>query len=263
MLKSMIALGKMQFKQYSIYKSNFYLFTLNRIVEVIIYIFVWQAIYNQTGNAGGFSIEQMVTYYVLVVTMTPITLWGINEDIAHSIRNGNINKELLNPISYFKYYFGVNLGEISFGIVVAIATFVICGLFWPVVMPESTISIVCFVIIILLGIPITFFIQMITATVGFYSNSIWGMQILRKSIISIFSGIIAPITLFPEWFQKFANILPFKDLVYTPINIWLGQISTNEIIFVIIKLIIWGILLYLIAKTFFNHAVKKVTINGG
>ena len=44
MLKSIMALGKMQFKQYNIYKSNFYLFTLNRIVEVVVYIFVWQAI---------------------------------------------------------------------------------------------------------------------------------------------------------------------------------------------------------------------------
>ena len=71
MLKSIMALGKMQFKQYNIYKSNFYLFTLNRIVEVVVYIFVWQAIYNQTGNAGGLTIAQMVTYYILVVTLGP------------------------------------------------------------------------------------------------------------------------------------------------------------------------------------------------
>lgn len=31
MLKTMIQLTKMQFNQYNIYKSNFYLFTLNRI----------------------------------------------------------------------------------------------------------------------------------------------------------------------------------------------------------------------------------------
>ena len=37
MLKSMLALAKMQIKQYTIYKSNFYLFTLNRIVEVIVF----------------------------------------------------------------------------------------------------------------------------------------------------------------------------------------------------------------------------------
>lgn len=50
MLKTMIALGKMQFKQYNIYQSNFWLFTLNRVIEVAVYIFVWQAIYQQTGG---------------------------------------------------------------------------------------------------------------------------------------------------------------------------------------------------------------------
>lgn len=263
MLKSMIALAKMQFNQYNIYKSNFYLFTLNRIVEVVVYIFVWQAIYNQTGNAGGLSIGQMVTYYILVVTICPLVTWGINEDMAHSIRNGKINKELLNPITYFEYYFGVNLGELGFALVVGIATFIIGSIFWNVLFPINIGNFILFIIILLLGIPITFFLQMIVGITGFYTNSIWGMQILRKSVISIFSGMIAPITLFPAWFQKLANLLPFKELIYTPINIWLGQVPINEIYFIIIKQVIWAIILYIIAKMFFNHAVKKITINGG
>lgn len=263
MLRSMIALAKMQFKQYSIYKSNLYLFTLNRIVEVVVYIFVWQAIYNQTGNTEGFTIEQMITYYILVVSVGALVTWGINEDIARSIRSGKINKELLNPITYFQYYFGVNLGEMAFAILEGIVTIIICSIFWNIVLPASIGHFILFVTLILIGIPITFFTQMIVGTFGFYTNSIWGMQILRKAIISIFSGIIAPITLFPTWFQNISKILPFKELIYTPIEVWLGNISANEIFFIIIKQIIWAVILYVISKTFFNHAVKKITINGG
>lgn len=263
MLKSMLQLAKMQFNQYNIYKSNFYLFTLNRIVEIIVYIFVWKAIYNQTGNAGGFTLSQMVTYYILAISFSSIALWGINEDIAHSIRNGQINKELLNPITYFQYYFGINLGELGFAIVVGIATFILCAIFWELVLPVNLLNFLLCIIVIIIGIPITFFIQMIVGTVGFYTNSIWGMQILRKAVIQIFSGLIAPISLFPIWFQKISEFLPFKDLIYTPINIWLGQVSYTEIIFVIIKQIVWGFILYITAQKFFNHAVKNITINGG
>ena len=263
MLKTMLALAKMQFKDYSIYKSNFYLFTLNGIVDVIVYIFVWKAIYNQTGNAGDFSISQMVTYYILAISFSSIATCGINEMMAHSIRNGQINKELLYPISYFKYYFGINLGEIAFSTVIGIAIFIICSIFWKLTLPVNIIDFILCLLVILLGIPITFFIQMIVGTIGFYTNSIWGMQILRKAIIQIFSGIIAPINLFPLWFQELSNFLPFKELIYTPINIWLGQVSYNQIMFVIIKQILWGIILYVIAKLFFNHAVKNLTINGG
>lgn len=263
MLNSLLMLGKMQFRQYSIYKSNFYLFTLNRIVEIVVYIFVWQVIYKETGDAGGFTIAQMITYYILVFTLSSLATWGVNEDMSYSIKNGKINKELLNPISYFQYYFGINLGELAFALLVGIATFIICSIFWSISLPVNIVNFILFLIVIILGIPITFFLQMIVGITGFYTNSIWGMEILRKSVISIFSGIIAPITLFPNWFQSLANILPFQELIYTPINIWLGQIPAKEAIFIIIKQIIWGIMLYIIAKKFFNHAIKKITINGG
>ena len=253
----------MKFKEYNIYKSNCWLFTLNRIVEVIVYIFVWKAIFAQTGNAGGFTVEQIITYYILVTTIKPFALWGINEDIAHSIRNGNISKELLNPMTYFQYCFGVNLGEMAFAFVVGLASFIVCSILWGITLQFNLLNFILAVIIILVGIIISFFMQMIVGTVGFYSSSIWGMQILKKAIISIFSGIIAPLTLFPEWFQKIANILPFKELIYTPVNVLMGNIELNQIWIIIVKQVLWVFITYGIAKIFFNHSIKKVTINGG
>lgn len=263
MIKSMLALAKMQYKQYTAYKSNFYLFTANRFVEIIVFIFIWKAIYNQTGDAGGFTVAEMITYYVLATVIKPFVLWGINEDIAHSIRNGKINKELLNPLTYFQYCFGINIGEMLYGLIISITTFTVCCVVFGVIMPVNVINFAFVIIIILLGIPITFFIQMIVGTVGFYSSSIWGMEILKNATLSIFSGIIAPITLFPNWFQGISQILPFKDLVYTPVNVWLGKISTLDTLLIILKLIVWGFIMYGIARIFFNYSIKKITINGG
>lgn len=263
MLAKLMALGTMHLKEYGIYKSNFYLFTLNRIVEVVVYIFVWYAIYNQTGQIEGFAINEIATYYILVVTLVPMSLWGINEDIAYSIRKGYITRELLNPISYFTYYFGKELGEMGFGLLTAICTFIVCNIFWTVLMPVNIWAFIAFICILLLNIPISYFLQMIVGTCGFYTNATWGMQILRKSIISIFSGLIAPLTMFPIAFQKIANILPFKEFFYTPINIYLGKIQGVEILFIIGKQLIWVLIMYVLAKVFFNKAVKKITINGG
>lgn len=181
MLKTMLTLGKMQFKQYNIYKSNFWLFTLNRIVEVLVYIFVWQAIYNQTGNAGEFTLSQMVTYYILAISFISFVTWGINEDMAHSIRTGQINKELLNPISYFKYYFGMNLGELAFATVVGIATFVICAIFWEIVYPSTLLNFILCIVVLLLGIPTTFFLQMIVGACRFLHQFYLGNAKIKKS----------------------------------------------------------------------------------
>lgn len=263
MLGKIFALSSIYKKEYDTYKLNFYLFTFNRIVEVTVYIFVWQAIYSQTGDAGGFTIAQMITYYILVISLLPIAIWGINEDIAYSIKNGQIHQELLSPISYFQYYFGIFIGEMRFALLIGIATFIICSVIWGIVAPASIASLLVAVLLILLGMPILYFIQMIVGIIAFYTNSIWGMQILRQAIISIFSGMIAPLTLFPNWFQTIANLLPFKEIIYTPIYLYLGQVSVSEVGFIVIKQIIWIVILYLFTKAFFHHAVKNVTVNGG
>lgn len=181
MLKNWMALAKMQFKQYTIYKSNFWLFTLNRMVEIIVYIFVWQAIYRQTGNAGGFTLSQMITYYILATAFSSIATWGINEDMAHSIRTGQINKELLNPITYFSYYFGINLGELAFAGLVGIGAFLVCAIFWTLVLPVNLFDFVLCIVVILSGIPITFFIQMIVGTCRILYKFYMGNANFKKS----------------------------------------------------------------------------------
>ena len=178
MIKKMIALGIMQFKQYNMYKSNYILWTINRLVEISVYIFIWIAIYNQAGDAGGISLNQMIIYYILVVTLVPIVTWGINEDMAYSIRNGKIITVLLNPISYFQYWFGVILGELSFSLIIGIITLIVVKVLWRVSISVTFMNFIYFILIILLGIPITFFSQMIVGLAGFYTNSVWGMQIL-------------------------------------------------------------------------------------
>ena len=98
---------------------------------------------------------------------------------------------------------------------------------------------------------------------AFYTNAIWGAEILKRAVLSIFSGMIAPIALFPEALQKIANFLPFKDCIYTPISIYFGELSNIEIMQVLLKQCIWIAVLYAIAKIIFSKAVKNITVNGG
>ena len=98
---------------------------------------------------------------------------------------------------------------------------------------------------------------------AFYTDTIWGIEVLKRAILNIFSGMIAPITLFPGFLQKIAHILPFKDCVYTPINIYFGELSNLEIVQVIEKQCLWILILYTIAKIVFHKAIKNITVNGG
>lgn len=226
------------------------------------YLFGLQSIIN--GNQiHGMNFEQITTYYVLVVSLSPIISWGVNETIGRAIREGEILRELLNPVSYFTYYFGIRIGELGESGLVGILTFGICAALFNILLPHSLLNLLFFIIVVFLSVVTIYFFEIILGMTAFYTDSIWGIEILKRAILHILSGMIAPISLFPGWLQKIANILPFKDFIYTPINIYFGNLGTVEILGVILKLCIWIAIFYVIAKIVFKKAIKNITINGG
>lgn len=263
MISRIFAIAKQEARQGLYYRFDLLLYIFNFIVQIAVYIFIWLAIYNNGNQILEMSFQQVTTYYILVVSIDPIISWGINELMGENIKEGQILKELLNPISYFSYYFGIRIGELIEALIVGIITFIICALLFGIVLPQGILNFCAFLIVIFLSIVIIYFFEVVLGVTAFYTNSIWGIEIAKRSILSIFGGMVAPIALFPKAIQKIANILPFQECVYTPINIYFGNLSNIEILQVIIKQGIWLILLYIVAKFLFKKAVKNITVNGG
>lgn len=263
MISKILAIAKQNGKEGLYYRFDLLLYIFNFIVEITVYIFIWLAIYNNGNQIQGMTFEQITTYYILVVSLSPIINWGINEIMGNAIREGEILRELLNPISYFNYYFGIRIGELIESTIVGVLTFGICSILFGVLLPNGILNFLFFIIIVFLAVIVVYFFELLIGMTAFYTNSIWGVEIFKRAVLSIFSGMIAPITLFPEFLQKIANFLPFKDCIYTPINIYFGELTNMEILQVIMKQCIWIVVLYIIAKIIFNKAIKNITVNGG
>ena len=263
MLANILRIAKMEYKEDMYYKLNVILEGMNAVIEIIVYIFIWMAIYGKESVINSMSIEQMSTYYILSISLALIVEWGIDAQIGNSIRKGQVNRELLNPISYFQYYFGKKLGETAYMAIISVGAFAICSIIFGVILPANIFHFISFIIMVLINIVVLFFIDIIIGMCAFYTNMIWGMTVFRKAIITICSGLIAPITLFPIWFQNISKILPFQEFIYTPVSIYMGMIEEKEILLTFGKQIIWVLILYVIAKKFYNRAIKNITINGG
>jgi len=245
------------------YRFDILLYVCNFIIRVTVYIFIWLAIYNNGNQILGMSFEHITTYYVLAITLDPIIFWGVNESIGEHIREGEVQKQLLYPISYFNWNFGIRIGIMLESCIVGGITFIICLCLFGVLLPSSFMNFLFFIIVICLSVVTVYFFEMILGMAAFYTNSTWGVEVFKRAILNIFTGMIAPIALFPEFLQKIANFLPFKECVYTPISIYFGELSHNEILHIVLKQCIWIVILYIIAKFIFKKAIKNITINGG
>lgn len=264
MFNNYLAVITSSFKKGLAYRTDNILSIVNRIIEVSVLIFIWQAIYTHTTVIGGMDLSTLILYYALTYSIGHIMTWGVNEEMGMNIRKGLISMELLYPISYMKYYFFYKIGNVlrQLLIISLPALLLLIGLFKINLTVNAYNSGLSF-LILFFSIIIVFFIEFLFGLMTFYTNSEWGLQVLKKSIITILSGAIAPITFFPEMVQKIIHILPFQDLLYSPITTFLGMNSSSEILLILCRQGIWIVLLFIACKIFYSKAIKNVTIFGG
>lgn len=252
------------FKKGFVYKVDNLLSIVNRIIEVSVLIFIWTAIYGDNVSINGMNLKTLIIYYAIAYSLGHIMTWGINEYMSSSIKNGRINMELLYPIDYIKYFFCYKLGNVLRQlIVISIPTFIILLILYNIHLSFNLINILFFLLITFLSVIIIFFIEFIFGLMAFYTTSGWGLQVLKKSIVTILSGAIAPIQFFPLVIVKILKILPFSDLVYSPITTLLGMNSFSNIYTILLRQLIWIVVLYIVSKIIYNKAIKNVTIYGG
>lgn len=234
------------------------------MIEIIIYYYIWMAVFSENTVLNGISKTQIVTYIILARIIYMHMGWGINLYVSELIQTGQVSMRLLIPMDFQLSMLMGRLGDfIAFTFTQSIPSFVIMALFIGVTFPPSIAFTLLFLLSLLLAIAISFFIDFGVGIISFYTNNGWGMQMVKYSVMSFFSGAIVPITFFPNWLKKASDFLPFKQLVYDPISIYLGLVSGHELIQVLLRQVFWIVLLFILTRIFYNIAIKKVTVQGG
>jgi ABC-2 type transport system permease protein len=114
-----------------------------------------------------------------------------------------------------------------------------------------------------MALAISFFFDFCVALLTFYTNYCWGLQTFQEAFISLFSGALIPIAFFPHWLKVITNLLPFQQMSYSPVSIYLGLVKGPQVYEILATQIVWLIIMFVIARLFFSFAIKKVTIQGG
>ena len=115
-----------------------------------------------------------------------------------------------------------------------------------------------------LSVVINYNIDFIVGTICLYTESIWGINIMKQMIVSLLSGAAIPLAFFPEAFAKVVNVLPFKSIYDTPLTLLLA--SNPDFYTVASKLgtsILWAVVISIASSLFWKISIKQVTVNGG
>lgn len=258
-------------------------------LEVLCVVFLWTAIYKvraeEEGIAlldtivNGFSFKEILTYLVFMniftfVTFGSDTIWIIREDITQ----GTIALSFTKPISYRKRLLAQAVGSsimpmLILGLplfTISYVTFVCIGFITITNVWQVVFSIVMFLILQLLACLTDDAINFFVGTLCFYTQSGWGLAMLKRTIQAFLSGAALPLAFFPKGFGKVISYLPFSGLAQNPVLVLLmkGDPSINpnyylSSLHILGLAVFWYIVLEAINKIFFMTASKKVTVQGG
>lgn len=255
---------KISAKKFTAYVSHAWASILVNILQIIVYYYIWMAVYGGKTEINGISKSQIVTYIILSKFLMGRLTFGANSQISRLIENGDIGIQLLKPVDIQLYFYFVRIGDFISSIVFeGIPVIVVSVMLFGFQLPKNISNIFCFFISLILAISISYIIEFSIGIMTFYTTNGLGLQGLKVAFISFFSGALIPLDFLPNTLKQIIEVLPFKDIVYTPISIYLNVLTPIEMIKAIIVQGFWLITLFIISKVFYSIAIKKVIVQGG
>jgi ABC-2 type transport system permease protein len=247
-----------------VYRFGFLFTILGNIVYLGVAYFLWKSIYSYSDTIRGLTFNETFLYVGLGSAIFILLKTYADWFIHYEIREGNIATYLTKPIDYQIYNLFANLGSLLINLtaITLPTAFVMIFIFHVRVTPG--VGLLLFPISLLLAFLISFSIDYFIGLLAFYSESIWGVSITKEIIVTVLSGALIPLQFFPDAIQNVLYWLPFQAIYHTPLMMITRPDQGLQVFLpMLLVQIAWAISLFVLARLFYNQAIKVLRIAGG
>lgn len=99
---------------------------------------------------------------------------------------------------------------------------------------------------------------------SFWLENIFFVLTVKEIVIQFLSGILLPLSFFSNNFRLFLDVLPFKYLVYEPLQMFSNDTyKLIDYLRIICIQLIWCIILYIISRFILRKGVEHFSNVGG
>jgi ABC-2 type transport system permease protein len=247
-----------------VYRFGFLFGIVGNLVYLGVAYYLWKSIYTYADVIRGLTFNETFIYVALGSAIFILLKTYADWIIHYEIREGAIAMYLTKPIDYQFYALFANFGALLMNLSAITVPTALVMLFVFKVSFAFGPGLFLFPISLLLAFLISFSIDYFTGLFGFYSESVWGLSITKEIIVTVFSGALIPLQFFPDAIQRVLYWLPFQAIYHTPLMM-LTRPNQGLDVFLLMILIqlIWAVLLFLLARLFYNQAIKVLRIAGG
>jgi ABC-2 type transport system permease protein len=233
----------------------------NSMVPASVQFTLWYSAF-KLGNAttfGGSTYSELIAYTSTSILFSQLRSGDQEYTIDEMIRTGTLSTSLLRPVSPLEFTYLRGLGEklsiMILASVLALGASLFTSLQFTNFLQGLSLGI--------LGSIINFQVGCAVVTLAFYWEQAYAALMTKNIIVSLLSGEMLPLNIFPENLTWVWKALPFYLYVYGPTQIALGRWNGAELNHHLWIAIAWIIGLAALVHVLWAHSIRRYQALGG
>lgn len=226
------------------------------------YVFI--ALYESRSDAGGYSLEDALTFTFLTQGMAAlIEMWGWWR-IADTVQTGQVATDLARPFDYEFYWLAQDYGRALFQFFLrSVPPFVVGMIAFDIALPPDPALWLAIVPSLILAVTISFAWRFCLNLTSFWLLDYRGVAGIGNLVSVLLSGFTVPVAMFPDAVREIVYVLPFASMIAIPIDIFLGKYTGLDLAAALALQLFWALAALAIGRLVLSAALNKLVVQGG
>ena len=247
-----------------VYRLGFFFTVLGNLIFLALTYHLWRAVYGDRTVLNGLTFDQAYLYVALGSTMFVLLKVYSDWDVAWDIRDGMIDVRMARPLDLQGFYLADAFGRMLMNLaaVTLPALLLVFGVY-RIDVPAGP-GVWLLPPAFLLAFVISFCFDWIVGMLAFTTESVWGLSIVKESLLIALSGALVPLAFFPGPIDRLLELLPFAAVFHAPVGMlaeadagWgtlLGRLGLQ---------VVWLVALWAATRLAAARALRDVRVAGG
>jgi ABC-2 type transport system permease protein len=225
-------------------------------------------------SAAGqsFTFAEAVGYVWLGQATFTMLPYNLDREVRALVESGTVAYELVRPVDLYFFWYARTLAWRSAPmllrsgpmVLVASVGLPLLGLGeWALRLPPSAGAALMWGASMIGALGVSSAISALMSVSLLWSVSGEGVVVLVSSVVTLLSGIVIPLPLFPDWAQPVLRLLPAAAILDLPARIYTGHIPAPAAGWVLIDQLGWTVVLVLIGRAILGRITRRLVIQGG
>ena len=234
-------------------------------------IMVYEAFYRSTDATPPLPFPQLASYVWLGQALLATLPWNADPELRAMVRSGAVAYELCKPVDLYGLWFARALAWRTAPtllrsvpmVIFATAVLPWLGLGEWRLSPPAPAAGLAFAVALGAAIALSCAISTLVHISLLWTVAGEGVVLLLTALVSLCSGLLIPLPLFPDRARQLLEWLPFAGVADLPYRVYTGAVATSELPLVLARQLGWTLALIALGRWLIGRGIRRLVVQGG